>query len=51
MEEIGRRHPLGRVASPVEIAQVVRFLAIEATFMTGAAVVVDGGVLSRLSTE
>jgi NAD(P)-dependent dehydrogenase (short-subunit alcohol dehydrogenase family) len=51
MEEIERRHPLGRVASPVEIAQVVRFLGSEATFMTGAAVVVDGGVLARLSTE
>ena len=51
IEEMGNRHPLGRVASPGEIARVVRFVAVEGTFMTGSAVVVDGGVLSRLSSE
>ena len=51
VEDIGRRHPLGRIAAPSEIAQVVRFVAVEATFMTGSALVVDGGVLSRLSSE
>jgi NAD(P)-dependent dehydrogenase (short-subunit alcohol dehydrogenase family) len=51
IKEMGRRHPLGRVATPEEIARMVRFVAVEGSFMTGSAVVVDGGVLSRLSTE
>ncbi len=37
-------HPLGRLASPREIAQFVLFFASPAAaFMTGSAVVVDGG--------
>jgi NAD(P)-dependent dehydrogenase (short-subunit alcohol dehydrogenase family) len=51
----GRRHPLGRVAEPREIAQVALFLAgPRASFVTGAAFVADGGLLSALgpfSTE
>ncbi len=36
--------PLGRIAAPEEVAQVIRFLASPgAGFMTGAAVPVDGG--------
>jgi len=38
------RTPLGRVAAPTEIAQGVLFLASEeASFVTGAALVIDGG--------
>jgi len=51
IEDIGRRHPLGRIASADEIARVVRFIAVEASFMTGSALVIDGGVLSQLSSE
>ncbi len=37
-------HPLGRVAQPEEVARVVLFLASdEASFVTGAPIVVDGG--------
>ena len=37
-------HPLGRLAEPVEIANVIAFLASdEASFVTGAAWPVDGG--------
>lgn len=44
----GRKHPLGRVARPEEVAQVVVFLAGEgASFMTGEHVCVDGGITAK----
>ena len=40
----GPAHPLGRVAQPGEIAEVIAFLAAPASsFMTGALVMADGG--------
>ena len=40
----GDAHPIGRVAQPTEIAEVIVFLASPAaSFMTGALVMVDGG--------
>jgi NAD(P)-dependent dehydrogenase (short-subunit alcohol dehydrogenase family) len=40
--------PLGRFGTPLEIAGVVRFLATEdASYLTGAAIVVDGGLSVR----
>ncbi|HVE92688.1 MAG TPA: SDR family oxidoreductase [Actinomycetota bacterium] len=45
----GEMHPLGRVAEPREIAETIAFLAgPRASFVTGAALVVDGGLISRL---
>ena len=42
-------HPLERIAEPAEIAAVAVFLASEqASFMTGAALAVDGGIGGRL---
>jgi NAD(P)-dependent dehydrogenase (short-subunit alcohol dehydrogenase family) len=45
--EWGRAHPVGRIASPAEIAEVIAFLlSPAAAFMTGETVRVDGGLLA-----
>ena len=45
----GQLHALGRIGRPEEVARVAVFLAGgDASFMTGAAVVVDGGFGSGL---
>jgi NAD(P)-dependent dehydrogenase (short-subunit alcohol dehydrogenase family) len=42
-------HPLGRIGEPREVAELVSFLASDrASFMTGAIVTVDGGLMSPL---
>jgi len=44
MEMSRQKHPIGRIAQPSEIADVIAFLASPASkFMTGMAVPVDGG--------
>jgi hypothetical protein len=41
-------HPLGRIGTPDEIANVVLFLASDAaSFMTGEYVCVDGGMMAK----
>ncbi len=48
-ESCAQMHPLGRIARPKEIAEVISFLASErASFVTGAVWTVDGGLLARL---
>jgi 3-oxoacyl-[acyl-carrier protein] reductase len=43
--EIKKQIPLGRIASPAEIAKVVRFMASDdAAYITGAVIPVDGGL-------
>jgi NAD(P)-dependent dehydrogenase (short-subunit alcohol dehydrogenase family) len=47
---IGKSIPLGRVGQPEDIAQTVYFLTSPAAaYITGASLVVDGGLLSRLA--
>ncbi len=38
-----KRLPLARAGEPEDVARLVRFLCLEAPFMTGAAVALDGG--------
>jgi NAD(P)-dependent dehydrogenase (short-subunit alcohol dehydrogenase family) len=46
LKHYGHAHPLGRVGQPIEIARAIAFLASDwASFITGAALNVDGGML------
>jgi NAD(P)-dependent dehydrogenase (short-subunit alcohol dehydrogenase family) len=48
-QQAGKLHALGRIGRPEEVARLAVFLASEeASFMTGAAVAVDGGFSSGL---
>ena len=53
LENLAHKTVIGRVGKPEEIAQAIYFLADEAqsSFMTGQAMIVDGGATARLSTE
>jgi NAD(P)-dependent dehydrogenase (short-subunit alcohol dehydrogenase family) len=43
----GATHPLGRVATPAEVAEVIAFLASDrSSFVTGSEYRVDGGLLA-----
>jgi 3-oxoacyl-[acyl-carrier protein] reductase len=47
---LGRAHPLGRVGTPEEVASVVSFLCSpDASFVSGAALPVDGGLTCNLA--
>jgi NAD(P)-dependent dehydrogenase (short-subunit alcohol dehydrogenase family) len=47
---LDKMHPIGRIAQPSEIGEVIAFLASErASFMTGSIVVVDGGLIVPLA--
>ena len=53
LENLANKTVIGRVGTPDEIAHAIFFLADEtqSSFMTGQAMVVDGGATARLSTE
>ncbi len=52
LENLARKTVNGRIGKPEEIANTIFFLANEeSAFMTGQALVVDGGATARLSTE
>jgi NAD(P)-dependent dehydrogenase (short-subunit alcohol dehydrogenase family) len=50
VKDWGKAHPLGRVARPEEVAEVIAFLASpRARFVTGSEYNVDGGLLATLA--
>ena len=53
LENLARKTVNGRVGQPEEIARSIYFLAdnAQSSFMTGQAMIVDGGATARLSTE
>jgi glucose 1-dehydrogenase len=53
LENLARNTVNGRVGTPEEIARAIYFLADneQSSFMTGQAMIVDGGATARLSTE
>lgn len=53
LDNLARRTVNGRVGRPEEIAHAIYFLAdsTQSSFMTGQALIVDGGATARLSTE
>jgi NAD(P)-dependent dehydrogenase (short-subunit alcohol dehydrogenase family) len=53
LDNLARKTVNGRVGTPVEIANAIYFLADneQSSFMTGQAMIVDGGATARLSTE
>jgi len=53
LDNLARKTVNGRVGQPAEIARAIYFLADDeqSSFMTGQAMVVDGGATARLSTE
>lgn len=53
LENLARKTVNGRIGDPEEIARAIYFLADDqqSSFMTGQALVVDGGATARLSTE
>ena len=53
LDNLARKTVNGRVGQPAEIASAIYFLAdnSQSSFMTGQALIVDGGATARLSTE
>lgn len=53
LDNLARKTVNGRIGTPEEIARAIYFLADndQSSFMTGQAMIVDGGATARLSTE
>jgi NAD(P)-dependent dehydrogenase (short-subunit alcohol dehydrogenase family) len=48
----GAAHPLGRIGTPEEVAELAAFLASEkSSFCTGSDFVIDGGLISGIGVK
>jgi NAD(P)-dependent dehydrogenase (short-subunit alcohol dehydrogenase family) len=51
LRRVAELHPLRRIASPAEVANLIAFVASdEASFITGAMLLVDGGLSARFAS-
>lgn len=49
LKHLMKFHPIGRIGTPEDVAELVLFLAgPRASFMTGASVLIDGGLMAQL---
>lgn len=49
LDQLGKMHPAGRIGEPKEVAALALFLASDAArFITGAEIMLDGGIHTRL---
>ena len=53
LENLGKKHCIGRVGEPKEIAEVILFLSDnnKSSYIVGQSIVADGGATIKLSTE
>jgi len=52
LKQWGNTHPLGRLGTPEEVAELIAFLASDrASFITGAEYKIDGGTLASLNVS
>ncbi|MGM0838427.1 MAG: SDR family NAD(P)-dependent oxidoreductase [Bacillota bacterium] len=52
LNDWGKMHPVGRVGTPGEVAELIAFLASDkAKFITGAEMKIDGGMLAALGVS
>jgi len=53
LENLARKTVNGRIGKPEEIGHAIYFMAdnTQSSFVTGQALIVDGGATARLSTE
>jgi NAD(P)-dependent dehydrogenase (short-subunit alcohol dehydrogenase family) len=53
LDNLAKKTVNGKIGTPEEIAKAIYFLADneQSSFMTGQAMIVDGGATARLSTE
>jgi NAD(P)-dependent dehydrogenase (short-subunit alcohol dehydrogenase family) len=52
LNDWGKMHPVGRVGTPEEVAELIAFLASDkAQFVTGAEMKIDGGMLAALGVS
>ena len=50
MNKLKNIHPIGRTGSPIDVAQLICWLASEeASFVTGQVWTIDGGRMTKLS--